>query len=216
LLLLLNNKMALFIDTETIGLPDTKNLNLKWGEYPYYKLLNRYDNARIVQLSYMITDAKFNEKELHDYIIKKENFNIENSQFHGITNEISMEKGIEFNEAFEKFYESLKDVTHIIAHNTEFDINVIKSELFRRNKHYIIEEINKKTILCTMKHCKEIVKIKNQYNRYKNPSLKEIYKFAFNKDLENAHNSKYDVINMHAVIKKMYEDNILNYSLEST
>ena len=64
-----------------------------------------------------------------------------------------------------------------------------------------------------MKHCKDIVKIINQYNRYKNPSLKEIYKFAFDKELKNAHNSKYDVINMHAVIKKMYDDNILNYSL---
>ena len=56
--------MALFIDTETIGLPDAKNLNLKWGDYPYYKLLNRYDTARIVQLSYMITDDNFNEKEI--------------------------------------------------------------------------------------------------------------------------------------------------------
>ena len=126
-----------------------------------------------------------------------------------------MEKGVDFNEAFEIFYESLKEVTHIIAHNIAFDINVIKSELYRRDKHYIIEEINKKTVLCTMKHCKDIVKIINQYNRYKNPSLKEIYKFAFDKELENAHNSKYDVINMHAVIKKMYDDNILNYSLES-
>jgi DNA polymerase-3 subunit alpha len=206
--------MALFIDTETIGLPDAKNLNLKWGDYPYFKLLNRYDTARIVQLSYMITDDNFNEKQMHDYIIKKENFNIENSKFHGITNEISMEKGVDFNEAFEIFYKSLKEVTHIIAHNIAFDINVIKSELYRRDKHYIIEEINKKTILCTMKHCKDIVKIINQYNRYKNPSLKEIYKFAFDKELENAHNSKYDVINMHAVIKKMYDDNILNYSLE--
>src|SRR6056300_644693 len=103
--------MALFIDTETIGLPDAKNLNLKWGDYPYYKLLNRYDTARIVQLSYMITDDKFNEKEMHDYIIKKEGFTIENSIFHGITNEISMEKGVDFNDAFEIFYESLKKVT---------------------------------------------------------------------------------------------------------
>lgn len=65
-----------------------------------------------------------------------------------------------------------------------------------------------------MKHTKGILKIINQYGRYKNPSLNEIYKFAFNKDMDNAHNSKYDVINMHAVIKKMYDDNILNYSID--
>jgi DNA polymerase-3 subunit alpha len=205
--------MALFIDTETIGLPVTKNLNLKWGEYPCYTLLNRYDSARIVQLSYMITDNKFNELEIHDYIIKKEKFDIANSQFHGITNEISINKGIDFDKAFDIFYENLKSVTHIVAHNIAFDINVIKSELYRRDKMHIIEEINKKELLCTMKHCKGILKIINQYGRHKNPSLKEIYKFAFDKELENAHNSKYDVINMHAVIKKMYDDKILNYSL---
>ena len=30
--------MALFIDTETNGLPDTKGLNLKWGKYRYVKI----------------------------------------------------------------------------------------------------------------------------------------------------------------------------------
>ena len=161
----------------------------------------------------MITDNKFNELEIHDYIIKKEKFDIANSQFHGITNEISINKGIDFDKAFDIFYENLKSVTHIVAHNIAFDINVIKSELYRRDKMHIIEEINKKELLCTMKHCKGILKIINQYGRHKNPSLKEIYKFAFDKELENAHNSKYDVINMHAVIKKMYDDKILNYSL---
>lgn len=205
--------MALFIDTETNGLPNVKNLNLKWGDYPFYKLLDRYNSARIVQLSYMITDNQFNQLELIDHIIKRDNFDIANSEFHGITNDIS-DNGIEFDYAFEEFYNSLKKVTHIIAHNIAFDINVIKSELYRRNKIYIIDEIDKKTLLCTMKHSKNILKIINQYGRYKNPSLNEIYRFAFNKDINNAHNSKYDVINMHAVIKKMYDDDILNYSID--
>jgi|SaaInlV_125m_DNA_1040241.scaffolds.fasta_scaffold06629_1 DNA polymerase III subunit alpha len=205
--------MALFIDTETNGFPNAKNLNLKWGDYPFYKLLDRYNNARIVQLSYMITDNEFNQIELIDHIIKRDNFDINNSVFHGITNDIS-DNGIEFDYAFEEFYNSLIKVTHIIAHNIAFDINVIKSELYRRNKIYIINEIDKKILLCTMKHTKGILKINNQYGRYKNPSLNEIYRFAFNKDMDNAHNSKYDVINMHAVIKKMHDDNILNYSID--
>jgi len=43
--------------------------------------------------------------------------------------------------------------------------------------------------------------------------LKELYYFTFNKEIDNQHNSKYDVINMHSSIKKMYDDNILNYSI---
>lgn len=205
--------MALFIDTETNGLPDTKGLNLKWGTYPYYKSTNRYNDARVIQFSFMLTDEKINELELNDFIIKKEDFDINNSNFHGITNEISLKEGVDFDTAIDKFYDLLKSVTHIVAHNILFDINVIKSELYRRDKYDIIQEIDKKKLLCTMSHTKDIIKIKNKYGKNKNPSLKELYYFTFNKEIDNQHNSKYDVINMHSSIKKMYDDNILNYSI---
>jgi DNA polymerase III subunit alpha len=202
--------MSLIIDTETSGLPDATNM--RWGEYPNYKALEKYDSARIVQLSFIVTDKKYNSVDLQDYVIKREGFSITNGEFHGITDEIS-DDGTEFDVAIQSFYEALKKVTHIIAHNVEFDINVIRSELFRRGKKDIIKELNKKVLMCTMKHCKNIVKIVNSYGKYKFPSLKEIYKFTFDRDINNAHNSKYDVINLHAVIKKMNDDNILHYKL---
>ena len=202
--------MSLIIDTETSGLPDSKNM--RWGEYPNYKDLKKYDDARIVQLSFILTDKHYNSIDLQDYVIRREGFNITNSEFHGITDEIS-DDGTEFDVAFESFYQALMKVTHIIAHNVEFDINVIRSELFRRGKKEIIKELDKKILMCTMKHCKNIVKIVNTYGKYKFPSLKEIYKFSFEKEIENAHNSKYDVINLHAVIKNMNDNNILHYKL---
>lgn len=202
--------MSLIIDTETTGLPDSKNM--RWGEYPNYKLTEKYDGARIVQLSFIQTDKKYNSIDLQDYVIKREGFNITNCEFHSITDEIS-DNGVDFDFAIETFYQALKKVTHIIAHNIEFDINVIRSELFRRGKKEIIKELDKKVLMCTMKHCKNIVKIVNSYGKYKFPSLKELYKFSFDCDIENAHNSKYDVINLHAIIKKMNDDNILHYKL---
>ena len=162
--------MALFLDTETTGLPDTHNL--RWGEYPYYRKLDKYSNARIVQFSMLITDNKYNFIDVKDYIIKREDFDITNEKFHGITNKISDNLGVSFDVvAVEIFYENLKKVSHIIAHNVAFDVGVIKSELYRRNLQYIIDEIDKKTLLCTMKHMKPILKIINQYGNYKNPSL---------------------------------------------
>ena len=205
--------MALFLDTETTGLPDTHNL--RWGVYPYYKNLDKYSNARIVQFSMLITDKQFKFEDVKDYIIKREGFDITNEKFHGITNDISDNTGVSFDTvAVEIFYEQLKKVSHIIAHNVAFDVGVIKSELYRRNLHYIIDEIDKKTLLCTMKHMKPILKIINQYGNYKNPSLNEIYKFNFNKDVENAHNSLYDVSNLHKVVRHMYENNTLNYEIK--
>jgi DNA polymerase III epsilon subunit-like protein len=206
--------MALFLDTETTGLPDTHNL--RWGEYPYYKKLDKYSNARIVQFSMLISDNKYKFIDVKDYIIKREEFDITNEKFHGITNEISDNLGISFDVvAVEIFYENLKKVSHIIAHNVAFDVGVIKSELYRRNLQYIIDEIDKKTLLCTMKHMKPILKIINQYGNYKNPSLNEIYKFNFNKDIENAHNSLYDVLNLHKVVENMYKNKTLNYDIDT-
>jgi DNA polymerase III epsilon subunit-like protein len=203
--------MALFIDTETNGLPDMKNM--VWGKYPSFYDLDKYNSARIVQLSFIVTDKKYNNIDLQDYIIKREGFDINNSEFHSITNEVSDRDGVDFNDSFLAFYESLKKTDHIIAHNIEFDISVIKSELYRRNLFHIIEEINKKRLLCTMKHTRNIIKIINKFGKYKYPSLKELYRHCFNKEIENAHNSKYDVINLYDSIKWLYDNNMLYYNL---
>jgi DNA polymerase-3 subunit epsilon len=204
--------MAMFIDTETSGLPDTHNL--RWGVYPDYWKLNKYENARIVQFSMLITDTQFNFDDVKDYVIKREGFDITNNEFHGITNELSDTIGIDFNiVAVDIFYELLKNVSHIIAHNVAFDVGVIKSELHRRNLQYIIDELDKKTLLCTMKHMKPILKIINPYGNFKNPSLNEIYKFNFKTNVENAHNSLYDVKNLHKVVEHMYKNNTLNYKI---
>jgi len=205
--------MAMFIDTETSGLPDTHNL--RWGVYPDYWKLNKYENARIVQFSMLITDTQFKYEDVKDYIIKREGFDITNGEFHGITNELSDNIGVDFNViAIDIFYELLKNVTHIVAHNVAFDVGVIKSELHRRKLQYIIDELDKKTLLCTMKHMKPILKIINPYGNYKNPSLNEIYKFNFKTDVENAHNSLYDIKNLHKVVEHMYKNNTLNYKIK--
>lgn len=201
--------MYLIVDTETNGLPDTKGL--KYMEFPNYQNTEKYDKARIVQFSFMKCDNKINEIKLHDYIIYAENFDIDNHIFHNITNEISKNKGYDLNLIFDIFYNELLSCTHIIAHNISFDINVIKSELFRRKLFHIIIELDKKTLVCTMLTFKFVIKEKNKNNKIKNPSLNELYKFAFNCDIINAHNSKYDVINLQEAIKKITEGDLLKY-----
>lgn len=189
----------LIIDVETSGLPVARNAN--------YKDIDKYKNARIVQLSYMICDAKtFEQIDIIDHVIKADGFNITNSQFHWVTDEISAEQGIPFSEAAFELAKYLPDVTHILAHNADFDINIIKSELFRNpDLHHIIEELNKKTVICTMKSTMNMVNVHNKYG-IKFPSLTELYAFVFNgQALENAHNAKYDVIYLHKAIKELYD-----------
>ena len=62
-----------------------------------------------------------------------------------------------------------------------------------------------------MKHTKQIVKARNNYG-IKDPSLSELYSFVLKKGIENSHNSKYDVINLHKIFKTMYDLNKLNFN----
>jgi hypothetical protein len=62
-----------------------------------------------------------------------------------------------------------------------------------------------------MKHTKHIVKALNKIGNIKYPSLAELYRFVFDKNIENAHNSKYDVINLHDIVKSMYDSKQLNF-----
>lgn len=202
--------MALIIDVETTGLPNRNGL--KYGEYPPYEILDLYDSSRIVQISMMVCNENLEQIELVDFIIKAEDFTINNSSFHGITNEISESKGISFFKVADELNEYLDKVSHLMAHNINFDLSILYSELYRHNLHSIIYKIKSKVIVCTMKDTKNIIKLKNNYG-IKDPSLKELYYFVFNKDMENAHNSKYDVINLHSSIKKLYDNNDLNYKL---
>ena len=206
--------MALIIDVETIGLPDCRSL--PFGENPPYNKLNNYDSARMVQISMMLCNEHLEQVEMLDFIIKTDGFNIGNSHFHGITNVISSERGISFFDVALILSNKLKQVSHIIAHNANFDISIIKSELHRLSLNSIIEEINSKQVLCTMNLTKSIVKAKDKYNKIKYPSLSELYKFVFNKNIENAHNSNYDVINLHSSIKQLYNKNVLKFNSQFT
>ena len=197
----------LIIDIETNGLPNTSNL--KWGQYYSYTDLEKYDNSRIVQFTMMLCDRHYNELNLEDFIIKRDNFSINNSDFHNITNEISDSNGLPFIDIAQQFSNYLKQTSTIIAHNINFDINIIKSELSRYNLQDIIEEIDKKKLACSMNSTKMILKLPNRFGGIKQPSLSDLYKFNFNETMKNSHNSKYDVINLHKSLKNMYCNGVI-------
>lgn len=201
--------MALIIDVETIGLPQRDGL--PYGQNPSYEKLNMYDSARIVQVSMMLCNEHFEQVELNDFIIKANDFTIGKSKFHCITNKISTTKGIPFAEVAEVLSTYLKQVTHIVAHNANFDISIINSELYRLGMYSLIAELKTKQILCTMNHTKLIVNAQNNYG-VKDPSLEELYYYVFKQNITNHHNSKDDVINLHSIVKRMYDTKQLNYN----
>jgi len=165
----------LIFDTETNGLPTCPY----YGYFPVYTDTDKYNSSRIVQVSFIITDDCYRKTEESDTIIKRDNFKIENGQFHGITEEISETKGIPFVEFAKSFSNSLDFVHTIIAHNINFDFNVICAELYRYGLIDVIEKLESKRQICTMKKYKKLVGATFKSGTgLKDPNLKELYHYA--------------------------------------
>lgn len=173
----------IFFDVETTGLP------LSWKE----KYTNKSNWPYIVQLAYIISYEDNEISEEQDYILKPEGFKIpeKSTNIHGISNELAIKKGNSRKEILHLFAAQIRSCDYVVAHNADFDINVLRCELLRNN----IEDPFKKdmSIICTMKKSKDFCKLPSSYGDYKWPSLQELYAKLFNKSFKDAHNARFDV-----------------------
>lgn len=186
-------KIFLF-DLETTGLPSMKSYN---KYYPYQKL-EYYESSRIVQLAilvYSYDNNKFNLLEEHNYIVKPDNFKINNSDIHRITQKHAEEHGMKFKDIIDKIIPVLKESNLIVSHNILFDKNVLLSELHRYDFKEAIKTIEKIPCFCTSMQTKDITKLKiKNFSEFKQPKLSELYKFLFKKNTpDNMHDASVDV-----------------------
>jgi DNA polymerase III epsilon subunit-like protein len=186
--------MNLIFDTETTGL-FIKDKN----KYPCHTQLKNYDTCRIVSISWFVTQ---NDKIISQdyYVIKPDNFIIgeESIKIHGITQEYATENGIDIRFVMASFQTALEKCSSIVAHNIEFDIHTIKSELYRYNFQNIIDLIDSKHHVCTMAKGKEFM------NSKKNPKLSELYKYIYKEDLKDAHNAIADTYHCYKCFIMMF------------
>ena len=182
----------LVFDTETTGLLP-RNLVVEkedLNKLPY-----------IVQLSFIIYDD-INNKLLttYDSIVKMPygvNISEESSNIHGITDSISKKQGLYIKDVLNVLKSAIENVNCIVAHNFEFDINMICIECMRNDME--IELLKKNPlIICTMRHSKNLCNIEaigkkgDKYIKY--PKLSELHNKLFNTEPNNLHNSFIDVI----------------------
>ncbi len=186
----------LFFDTETSGLP----LNYK---SPYTDINNW---PRLLQLAWILSDENGNLISEADHIIKVD-FDIpkDASQIHGITNQVSSEKGVDLNFALDHFLNTLAKADQIVCHNVAFDLAILQSELLRANKNHTIDLPQ----FCTMKNSTHICKIQGPYG-YKWPKLEELYQVCFGTKLEQAHNAKVDIQATHDVFYFLKKKKLFN------
>lgn len=125
--------MYLFIDTETTGLPD------------YYNSLSSYGNVRLVQIARIIYDGYGKKISKIDFVIKPEGFRMpENStKIHKISYSLALIAGKSLNKVFMDLNVAIKSCSRIVAHNLNFDFNVLLSEY---NRTTIDPKIQRTTI----------------------------------------------------------------------
>jgi len=204
-------------DTETTGLPKIKMITEKTLHlWPY-----------IVQFSYVIYDNETNTVlKTVDHIIKVPDHIVisqENSNIHGITDTMSKTSGQNITHVLREFMEDYNNADIVVAHNMEFDLNIIKVELMRQiyndnqptsEKDEITQKLNclktSKKLCCTMQESLEICNIKaltkdgKEYVKF--PSLTELHKYLFNVVPKKLHNSLNDVLICLRCFYKMHFD----------
>lgn len=158
------------LDTETTGFPKTKSFD----NYFDPSLTINYNNSRVIEIGYIVYTS--NQKELfrRNFLIKPDNFVVTNTHIHGITDEMLKKDGISIIDALEIVECDLLDVSTMVAHNLNFDYNILLSECYRYNKLSLIDKFKSLNKECTMKMGQKVLKQK------KFPNLQKLY-LHFNK-----------------------------------
>ncbi len=175
-------KYYLFFDIETTGLPRNKNA-------PYTDITNW---PRIVQIAWLLCDDNGKILLSEEYIVKPEGFVIpfDAQNLHGISNEKANSMGEDLSFVLNRFSKLIDRSKYLIAHNLDFDFNVVGAEFIRKGIDIRLNTINK---ICTMKSTVEYCKIPRGNYGFKWPSLMELYYTLFNTTFQEKHDALHDV-----------------------
>jgi DNA polymerase-3 subunit alpha len=188
--------MALVFDTETTGIPRRRN-----GQYSPQNVVD-FDGARLVSIAW-----KFLDGPLVVHTVRPDGFRIPEdvSRIHGITQEIAATTGTPLADVLREFIADLRRATVLVAHNIDFDVAIVKSELHRM---LAVSECcandtannNADLLWCvaTLESCPRFCTMQRGYESLKLakwPRLPELYRLVtgLEADVSRLHTAGYDV-----------------------
>jgi DNA polymerase III epsilon subunit-like protein len=173
--------MYLVFDCETTGLPKDRSASIR-----------DTDNwPRVIQLAWALYDETMIEVETAACLIRPEGFVIPDDvqHIHNITTERALSEGKDLAETLMTFASAAAKSKVLIAHNLDFDVNVISAEYLRSG--FELPFGGKKQI-CTMRKSVEFCGIAGKRG-YKWPKLSQLHQKLFRSDFDEAHDAKADV-----------------------
>jgi PAS domain S-box-containing protein len=158
----------LVLDTETTGLLSKQAL----------ESTDPKDLPRIIQVAWLLFDEEGRLISKHNrYILQELPIPSHSTGIHGIDDSSIHQKGEKPSVVWNDFIKDLENCDYLVAHNIDFDIPVIETELKRLQ---INNPFAGKRKICTMKEGKKLCKIPaDDGNGYKYPALDELYKICF-------------------------------------
>lgn len=175
--------MYIFFDTETTGLPRN------WNSPP-----SDVDNwPRIIQLAFIVYNRDRRPFLTYNQLIKPDGWEVPNGEFwqkHGFTQEKCEKEGVPIAQALSIFLKAYETCQVAVAHNMNYDFNVLAAEMIRagvRSDKRVKKE-------CTMIQGTDLMKMPSPKGKgFKYPKLEELHNFLFQKGFEGAHDALNDV-----------------------
>ncbi len=182
-------KRLVILDTETTGLPKDR----------WVSALQAPNNwPDLVSVAWSVFENGEKQHSRYSLIIP-ESWDIpaESTKIHGITWDIATAKGSLLTDILWELAEDLKASDAVVAHNLEFDRNVLFNA-YEWRMNWNPHNFWPTTEFCTMKAAEPELKLPLSYEsakkKYKSPNLGELYKATFGEPPpDGAHNSQRDV-----------------------
>ena len=175
-------------DTETTGLPSSK-LALTDPAQPH-----------LVSLATLQMDESGKRIQSMNKLVQPKGWEWPDdspaAQVHKLSAEYCAEHGRDEKQVLEEFLDLWGGSAHLIAHNLNFDTNIIKIAIARYypNDSALLTAWESAVGTCTMLANKQRVAARNAKGVFKNPNLKETYFHFMGEELEQHHTAGADAV----------------------
>lgn len=188
----------LVVDTETTGLPTSRNASI----------YNTHDWPYVIQLSFILYDTDVGEiiDKFDSLIAINECVEISPDAYniHHISKNMCYEYGTDIKNALRSLNQQIAKCDIVVGHNISFDKQILIVEFIRND---ITSNFPTKSMFCTMKRYKTLCNIKRQrlpkntddpnaspQEYIKFPTLSELHNVLFMYNPKNLHNSYVDIL----------------------
>lgn len=165
------------IDTETSGLPVGRCRATESN-------INLWDTARVLSIAIVEYDDDHVEVGHYYKLIKHDNVQVASTHVHGIDQDMIDSTGIKFSDVYSHLSSLVGVDVCLMGHNLEFDLNILKSEMYRYG--FDVSILDSFKLICTLKMARSI------FVGTTSCKLGDLHKMLLGSELDGAHNALND------------------------